>query len=330
MRRRRNPGLLAQASAVAALASRLIKATGRAAAADEDGVGGTTASAAVSSSPRQRALAVQYVSVIVLLLCSGWVWRDAAFLRHGIGLTSAGDTQRAKDTLRQVSASATLGWMFLFEAMGQIGLVVASRRHVDAEDAGRGDLADRLPSTTKDLADGGSSISNHNGSDIRVDFHVWMRSEDTIKRWSSFLSYLSFIVLVSFCRFQLAGQALDADLLGSKHSVALQIVALFLFGPQLVGAGCYAVYSRWPAKWYGAVVFLLCPFFAGGAMLSRFSDGVDRDGDQAFWGAVVLVMYMGPFMVYTLGEPHVQRWHLEVMSLIVWVMLAVLGRRMMM
>ena len=70
-------------------------------------------------------------------------------------------------------------------------------------DVGRGDLADGLPSTSKDLAAGG---------DIRVDFHVWMRSEDAVKRWSSFISYLSFIVLVSFCRFQLAGQALDADL----------------------------------------------------------------------------------------------------------------------
>jgi hypothetical protein len=320
-------------------ASRLIKATGPAA---EDGRGGegagaarrsaaaaaaaattTTTTPASLSSPRRRALAVQYSSVLVLVLCSGWVWRDAAFLRVSTA-AAGGDAQRAqreKDALRQISASATLGWMFLFEALGQVGLIVASRRHVAAEDdVGRGDLADGLPSTSKDLAAGG---------DIRVDFHVWMRSEDAVKRWSSFISYLSFIVLVSFCRFQLAGQALDADLSGSKHSTALQIAALCLFGPQLVGAGCYALYRRWPAKWYGAIVFLLCPFFAGGAMLSRFGDGVDRDGDQAFWGAVVLVMYMGPFMVYTLGEPHVQRWHLEVMSLFVWVMLALLGRSMM-
>ena len=304
-------------------ASRLIKPPHAAAGGERD---------AGLSSPRQRALAVQYASVLVLVLCGGWVWHAAEALGRratvGNGAISASSASsassgRAKDVLRQISASGTLGWMFLFEALGQVGLIVASRRHVAAEDPWRGDLAEGLPSTSRDLANGGGS------GDIRVDFHVWMRSEDAVKRWASFLSYSSFIVLVSFCRFQLAGQALDADLSGSEHSTALQIAAVCLFGPQLAGAACYVTARRWPAKWYGAIVFLLCPFFAGGAMLSRFGDGVDREGDHALWGAVVLVMYMGPFTVYTLGEPHVQRWHLEVMSLFVWVMLAVLGRSMM-
>ena len=38
---------------------------------------------------------------------------------------------------------------------------------------------------------------------------------------------------------------------------------------------------------------------------------------------------MSPFVVYTLGEPRVQRWHMEAMSVGVWVFLASVGRAMM-
>ena len=302
--------------------SRLVKSSARGT--ENSGGGGGGGGGLVPSSPRDRAIAVQCTSVLVLLYCARWVWTDGSSLDSKMGGLPHASSEvpaglHSGDVLRQVYASTTLGWMFVFEALGQVGLIIASSRHVAAEDPGRGDLSSGLPSTTSDV--------EHN--DIRVDFHVWMRSEDAVKRWSSFLSYLSFIVLVSFCRFQLAGQAMDADLLGSRHSLAMQLAAIFLFAPQVVGACVYIIFRQWPAKWYGAIVFLLCPFFAGGAMLSRFSNGVDRDGDQAFWGAVVLVGYMAPFMVYTLGEPHVQRWHLEVMSLVVWALLALFGRSMM-
>jgi hypothetical protein len=217
--------------------------------------------------------------------------------------------------------------MFVCEALGQLGLIVASHRHVVAEEVGRGNLAldrevDRvLPTSTRDLVG--------KGADIHVDFHHWMKSQDRVKRWCSFVSYLCFIVLVSFCRFDLAGQALDSDILGSHHSTALQLFIVSMFGPQLVSASCYVVAGQWPCQWYGALIFLLCPFLTGLSMFVRFSNGVDRQTDNAFWGGVALLMYMAPFMVYTLGEPHVQRWHMEVMSLCMWCLLAVAGRGMM-
>ena len=272
------------------------------------------------STPRQKAVAIQCLSAPVLLFCALWIWTDASNLPHVPGVDSS------KDIERQRSASTTLGWMFVCEAFGQIGLIVASHRHVLAEEIGRGNLAissssDRLPTSTRDLV--GS------GGDIHVDFHHWMTSQDTVKRWSSFLSYLCFIVLVSLCRFDLAGQALDADIIGSHHSTVLQLCILSLFGPQLVSASCYVVFGQWPCQWYGALIFLCCPFLTGICMFLRFSNGVDRTTDNSFWGGVVVLMYMAPFMVYTLGEPHVQRWHMEMMSLCVWMLLAVAGRGMM-
>ena len=277
-----------------------------------------SSSSVIGNTPRQRAVFVQCVSVPTLVACALWLWWDASNLPHVPGMKSNIDLDR------QRSASQTLGWMFLCEAFGQLGLIFASHRHVVSEEVGRGNLAlsvERLPSSTHDLVG--------QGADIHVDFHHWMKSEDDIKRWSSFVSYLCFIVLVSFCRFDLAGQAFDADMVGSHHSTTLQLCVTCLFGPQLVSASCYVFTGKWPCQWYGALIFLLCPFVTGLSMFIRFSNGVDRQTDNAFWGGVVLLMYMAPFMVYTLGEPHVQRWHMEIMSLAVWCMLAVAGRGMM-
>ena len=268
--------------------------------------------------------------MLVLVLCGGWVWHDAEALGRratvGNGAISASSASsasfgRAKDVLRQISASGTLGWMFLFEALGQVGLIVASRRRVAAEDPWCGDLAEGLL-RPRGLANGGGS------GDIRG-----LSRLDAQRRCGEAMGLVSKLLVVHRARVLLPiparGPGAGRRPVGLEHSTALQNVAVSLYGPQLAGAACYVTARRWPAKWYGAIVFLLCPFFAGGAMLSRFGDGVDREGDHALWGAVVLVMYMGPFTVYTLGEPHVQRWHLEVMSLFVWVMLAVLGRSMM-
>jgi hypothetical protein len=268
----------------------------------------------LGNTPRQRALFVQTLSVPLLLTGAVWVWSDAAALPRVPGLASSVDLER------QRSASTTLGWMFLFESLGQLNLIVASHRHVLAEEVSRGTFAS-LPTTTGDTLP--------QGRDIHVDFHHWMKSEDSIKKWSSFVSYLCFIVLVSLCRFDIAGQALDADILGSRHSTVLLTGILGLFGPQLLSAACYVGTGTWPCPWYGALIFLMCPFVSGLAMFWRYANGVDRVSDHAFWGALVLLLYMGPFMVYTLGEPYVERWHMEGMSLVVWLLLAVVGRGMM-
>ena len=282
--------------------------------------------------PRLRAIFIQTISVPILLACAVWMWTDAATLSlQGSATTTATTTTTTTSTsfTRQRSTSTTLGWMFVCEAFGQFSLIVASHRHVRAEEVGRGNLA--LPTSTQDV----QQQQQQRGADIRVDFHHWMKSEDPIKKWSAFCSYLCFIVFVSLCRFDIAGQALDADVMGSQHSTALLLCLVCLFGPQLIGASCYVWTSTWPCPWYGALIFLLCPVVAGLAMLWRFANGdvnsTDGEGstENSFWGGVVLLLYMGPFVVYTLGEPYVERWHMEVLSLGVWLCLAVAGRRMM-
>jgi small-conductance mechanosensitive channel len=271
----------------------------------------------IGATPRQRAILIQTISVPFLIVCAVWIWSDASHLPNVPGLADNIDLNRQRST------SFTLGWMFMFESLGQLSLILASHRHVMSEDISRGDLSDTydLPVT--------SVSKRKQGKDIHVDFHHWMKSEDTVKRWSSFVSYLCFIVLVSLCRFDIAGQALDSDIIGSYHSTTLLLCIIILFGPQLVGALWYITTSSWPVQWYGAIIFLMCPFIAGVAMLWRYANSVNRNTDHSFWGGIVLLMYMGPFLVYTLGEPYVERWHMELMSIFVWLMLAVAGRGMM-